>query len=368
MSLNIANLATSFSSRRRNFMLSSHRRDDFIEWLKSMLYHSFVLDAAHTYVDTMSFFEELVQEHRERPALSRLKNLVPTVGKFHTPLPLREAFELYDQKYSVSKRNHVGPTFNELRHTLNLAQVMAVARGLRMITFDGDQTLYSDGANFERDEELSRSIIALLQSNCIVAVVTAAGYGLDGPRYETRLQGLLDRFVELGLDEATVSNFYVCGGECNFLLRCQLVRQEPTEDAPTASTIAAKLFPVAYEDWQAEAVGGPRPYYWSPEKIAQVLDIAEAVMKEAIADLKLRANFLRKERACGIYPGGGTIQHTTVPYSTAQYSHSSRGSMVLPTQRYACIDNIIIFLFISHYTLLQMQCSSWYQQDTDRRN
>jgi hypothetical protein len=46
-------------------MLSSHRKDDLIEWLKNLLKHSFVLDAKGSYADTMSHFEELVEEHRK---------------------------------------------------------------------------------------------------------------------------------------------------------------------------------------------------------------------------------------------------------------------------------------------------------------
>ena len=55
----------SFSSRRRNYMLTSHRRDGLIEWMKSMLHHSFVLDMlTSTAPDTFSHFENLISEHR----------------------------------------------------------------------------------------------------------------------------------------------------------------------------------------------------------------------------------------------------------------------------------------------------------------
>ena len=109
----------SFSSRRRNYMLQPHRRDGLIEWMKHMVQHSFVLDAlASTAPDTFLHFEQLVEEHRaltggpsgpqsaavsrsssfsnvndassgpgERPFMrreSRLKQIVPTVGVFHT--------------------------------------------------------------------------------------------------------------------------------------------------------------------------------------------------------------------------------------------------------------------------------------------
>ena len=185
-----------------------------------MLTHSFVLDCLEdTGADTFAHFEMLIEEHRlvqeensGRP--SRLKQLVPTVGVFHTPLPLKQAYELYNQKHRLSKRKHIQTSFNELRHILNLAQILAMRQveveiptlvqenwlhsqrnmstdtmpstsgdstadvtaasdnsntsssqhgdaaaascmtngefnGPKMITFDGDQTLYTDGANFD---------------------------------------------------------------------------------------------------------------------------------------------------------------------------------------------------------------------------
>ena len=57
---------------------------------------------------------------------SRLKQLVPGVGTFYTRLPLRKAFEAYNAKYGVTKRRHICISFNEIRHILNLAQVLAL--------------------------------------------------------------------------------------------------------------------------------------------------------------------------------------------------------------------------------------------------
>ena len=203
----------SFSSRRRNYLLTPHRRDGLIEWMKSMLMHSFVLDALETTgADTFSHFEMLIDEHRQMDrdgtgGLSRLKQLVPTVGMFHTKLPLRQAFEWYNAKHCLTKRKHIQISFNEIRHILNLAQVMAMHKvddaekeqrlidalaagsmsvlpsadgfsateatpptvlpgtklnGPSLITFDGDQTLYSDGANFESNPLLASYLYLLL--------------------------------------------------------------------------------------------------------------------------------------------------------------------------------------------------------------
>jgi hypothetical protein len=120
--------------------------------MKSMLQHSFVLDALETTAaDTFSHFEVLIEEHRrfdaqqrqqqpqftdmtigttnsmtttnmgssssssshqnnrttlssnahQKQLQSRLQQLVPTIGSFHTPLPLREAFEIYNEKHRL---------------------------------------------------------------------------------------------------------------------------------------------------------------------------------------------------------------------------------------------------------------------------
>jgi IMP and pyridine-specific 5'-nucleotidase len=241
--------------------------------MKSMLMHSFVLDALETTgADTFSHFEVLIDEHRaleleKSPRPSRLKQLVPTVGMFHTRLPLRQAFEIYNEKNRLTKRKHIQVSFNEIRHILNLAQVIAMRHegddkekaskciaeltkstsdlisacamekmnesdeeveatmgpgplnGPKMITFDGDQTLYSDGANFDSNPRLASYLFLLLRHGVNVAVVTAAGYEYNVEKYEFRLSGLLDYFQCHGLSEEECGRFYLFGGECNYLLR-----------------------------------------------------------------------------------------------------------------------------------------------------
>ncbi|KAG5457394.1 MAG: IMP-specific 5-nucleotidase, partial [Olpidium bornovanus] len=156
-----------------------HKRDDFIEFLKSTLLTPFVLhakprdisdgdrlsdttkqlsrenfmdDNLKRYAETMQNVEALVDEHivmqsKGTPHHSRLKRLVPSVGVFFTPLPLREAFLNANKKYSISARRSVPPrcapferpllppSFNDIRRILNTAQVLAVAPQLKLITF-----------------------------------------------------------------------------------------------------------------------------------------------------------------------------------------------------------------------------------------
>jgi IMP and pyridine-specific 5'-nucleotidase len=89
---------------------------------------------------------------------------------------MAQAFRLYDQKYSISQRRMIPPSFNEIRHILNLAQIIDLGKELKMISFDGDQTLYNDGGNFDiKNSELALSLIRLLCHNVKVILVTAAG-------------------------------------------------------------------------------------------------------------------------------------------------------------------------------------------------
>lgn len=287
----MSDVAAGETSSRRNYVLSSMRKDSLMEWMKDMLNHSFVLDAKDSYIGTMRYFEKLIDEHRSchgTELKSRLLEFVPSVGRFHTPLPMSAAFTLYDLKYSISKRRFVAPTFNEIRHILNLSQVMAIGPKLQLITFDGDQTLYTDGGNFEDNEDLAVGIISLMCHGIKVAVVTAAGYGLDGTKYAKRLRGLLDRFVLEGLTKEQVENFFVFGGECNYLLQCTL----QARDVNGTSDMEAVILPVPTEAWQAASLMGPKPTEWPAEDIKVLLDVAETSMRDTVQELRLRAKVI----------------------------------------------------------------------------
>ncbi|KAJ1432313.1 IMP-specific 5-nucleotidase [Ochromonadaceae sp. CCMP2298] len=305
-------------SFRRNCHQASNRKDGLMEWMKQMLYHSFVLDARDSYQGTMKFFEELVDEHMritaenkvsESSIKSRLEVHVPSVGIFYTPLPMSAAFQVYDTKYFISKRRFITPSINEIRHVLNLAQVMAIGPNLELITFDGDQTLYSDGGNFENNDELAIGIMSLLCHGVKVAVVTAAGYGNDGSKYAKRLRGLLERFIAEDLTQQQIENMYVFGGECNYLLQCTVEMSVSRENAggiPGESRTAV-IRPVHFSLWQAEHLSGPKPAFWPLEQVETILDVAERSMRATVSELHLRVKVLRKERAVGVYPGGAEM-------------------------------------------------------------
>jgi IMP-specific 5'-nucleotidase len=82
-------------------------------------------------------------------------------------------------------------------------------QGPRLVTLDGDQTLYSDGANFESNPSLAFYLYQLLRHGVAVAVVTAAGYEYNVENYEYRISGLLHYFQQRGLNEEDCGRFYL---------------------------------------------------------------------------------------------------------------------------------------------------------------
>lgn len=125
-----------FSRRRQNHAVYDHKKDSFIEWIKSILMSTFDLDIMEKQIPVLlGHVDELAKEHMEMSKeenvtsgggpmrASRLSRIVPDVPVFFTPLKLREAFLIYNKKYRITSRRFVYPTFNEIRHVLNLAQV-----------------------------------------------------------------------------------------------------------------------------------------------------------------------------------------------------------------------------------------------------
>ncbi|CAK3817234.1 IMP-specific 5 -nucleotidase 1 [Lecanosticta acicola] len=300
---------------RVEYALKTHRRDQFIEWIKGLLAVPFVLlsqpthiqdddkptvdlmarSANERYGQIMQDVEELVAEHiaHEKPnsnkppsTRSKLRMLVPTVGTFFTALPLRDAFSWQDERRSISSRRFVAPSFNDIRLILNTAQAMSLVRDskLELMTFDGDVTLYDDGESLRPDNECIPRIIQRMKAGVRVGIVTAAGY-TEAKRYYERLYGLLDA---LATNKIPARQLVVMGGEANFLF-CYNPHAE------------YKLDPVPMEDWQL-----PEMRNWTEENIAALLDVAEDALKKCVSALNIPVNILRKTRAVGIYPPTGT--------------------------------------------------------------
>ena len=296
---------------------------------------------------------------------------------FHTPLPLRAAFTIYNEKHRLTKRKHIQISFNEIRHILNLAQIMVDSQektemfhlfdrysmtepsslllsslqalrkdipgrqenvedlltstrnfdvgasgasnndddsvgpigaflddsqngtrgqlnGPKLISFDGDQTLYSDGANFDDNPRLARYMELLLRHGVAVAVVTAAGYEYNVEKYEYRLSGLLKYFSKAKLTAEECERFYLFGGECNYLLQLKAdYHLHPVKEfGPGGWITATQYLPDA-------------PANWEESKISNMLDVVEAKAKAVVEELRLRGRVIRKKRSIGLVPQPG---------------------------------------------------------------
>lgn len=224
--------------------------------------------------------------------------LVPTISAFFTPLALEDAFKQQDSIRAISSRRFVAPSFNDIRLILNTAQIMAMIQpkpyrllkakvqpGLELLTFDGDVTLYEDGASLHSPEAnpVILRLLHFLSQDVRIGIVTAAGY-TQPQHYFSRLSGLL-LAVKLSpeLAAAQKSNLIIMGGESNFLL----VFDEMAEHC---------LRYIHRREWVLETMKT-----WSEEAIQALLDVAEAAFYSCIRTLHLEAKVLRKERAVGIY-------------------------------------------------------------------
>ncbi|OAA63332.1 imp-specific 5 -nucleotidase [Niveomyces insectorum RCEF 264] len=263
------------------------------------------------YAEIMRDIEAMIEEHRllqtaQDPRPSRLQLLVPTVGPFFTPLPLEAAFVYQDGRRHISSRRLVAPSFNDVRLTLNTAQLLALAGRatvaetaaagappaihrtdrLQLVTFDGDLTLYEDGQNLVPDSPLIPRILALLQRDIKVGIVTAAGYDAADKYYE-RLHGLLQAVhAATDLTDTQKHSLLVVGGEASFVF------------AYSASAAPAPLLaPIDPAVWMPDAMKA-----WPAADVAELLDLAETTLRACVERLQLPAQVLRKARAVGIVP------------------------------------------------------------------
>ncbi|TVY89294.1 IMP-specific 5'-nucleotidase [Lachnellula willkommii] len=229
---------------RVEYALKTHRRDQFIEWVKGLLAVPFVLhsqptgvfetrsnsvkmmaaEAHRRYWEIMRDVEVMIDDHIAHQEVglhgqSKLKLLVPSIGTFFTKLPLADAFIYQDKKRFISSRRFVPPSFNDVRLILNTAQLMGVtsAGSIDLATFDGDVTLYDDGQSLEPTNPVIEKILYLMSKDTKIGIVTAAGY-TEAERYYGRLHGLLDAVkASTILSPAQKKNLIIMGGESNFL-------------------------------------------------------------------------------------------------------------------------------------------------------
>ena len=173
-----------------------------------------------------------------------------------------------------------------LSSTLNTSQLLGLVRTgpLKLITFDGDVTLYDDGTNLDHSNPVIPRVMRLLQNGVHVGIVTAAGY-TDAANYHARLYGLLEAVKSaVQNDELTDPRLVVLGGESQYLF----------DFAPESPHCLQR---VPSETWMLDSM-----LAWTDESVQTLLDVAEEALRECITTLNLAAMILRKERAVGIIP------------------------------------------------------------------
>ena len=105
-----------------------------------------------------------------------------------------------------------------------------------------------------------------------VALVTAAGYAYDAPRYMRRLAGLFAYFELHQLAADAAARFWVLGGECNYLLACEAYAAEEAAGGGEGGVEAAGGGPLRYRLVSKEHVWAT---VWSPDEQAshRMLDV-----------------------------------------------------------------------------------------------
>lgn len=238
------------------------------------------------------------QHHHHHLPPSKLKLLVPSMGPLFTRLPLEAAFKYQDRKRYISSRRFVSPSFNDVRLILNSAQIMAVTTysSLQLATFDGDVTLYDDGQSLEATSPIVPRLLDLLHKNVKIGIVTAAGY-TTADRYYARLHGLLDAMAaSTTLTPAQKANLLVMGGEANYLFAF--------DDREPATAVGPNLLrAVPRHEWLT-----PEMMAWGEADIENLLDDAEAALRDCIKSMNLPATLMRKDRAVGIIPEPSTAR------------------------------------------------------------
>jgi len=201
---------------------------------------------------------------------------------------LKDAFIYQDARRFISSRRFVAPSFNDLRLILNTAQVMSLVRSgpLELVTFDGDVTLYDDGESLSPENEVIPRILNLMRKGCRIGIVTAAGY-TEPNKYYGRLYGLLDAIHDSNMSAELKENLIVMGGESNFLFRF-------SDSSPD------RLLVVPRDEWALDEMRT-----WYEEDITELLNVAEAALRDCVNNMRLDAVILRKERAVGIVSSGG---------------------------------------------------------------
>jgi IMP and pyridine-specific 5'-nucleotidase len=193
---------------------------------------------------------------------------------------------------------------------------------LELVTFDGDVTLYDDGQCLTPENTAIPRILRLMERGSKIGIVTAAGY-TEAHRYYERLYGLLDAIHASDLPPASKQHLVVLGGESNYCFKFD-------GDSPDL----LKLVP--RKEWLLDEM-----LLWEESDVTELLDVAEASLRDTVKNMRMEATVIRKERAVGIIPTAGqkfcreTLEETVLIVQKILVSHgiSSVKTGVIDTAR-----------------------------------
>jgi IMP and pyridine-specific 5'-nucleotidase len=161
---------------------------------------------------------------------------------------------------------------------------------LELVTFDGDVTLYDDGQSLTPDNPVIPRILRLMQNGTKIGIVTAAGY-TEAKRYYERLHGLLDALHASDFPPDLKQNLVILGGESNYCFKF-------SGDTPDLLALVPR------KDWLLDEM-----LLWEESDITQLLDTAEASLRDTAKNMRLQGHIIRKDRAVGIIPAEGVKFH-----------------------------------------------------------
>lgn len=175
--------------------------------------------------------------------------------------------------------------------------------GLKLVTFDGDGTIYPHGGVLDDDQQtvgiksnalhLTEQLIQLLQdllSNGIsIALCTAFG-SPTADSYERRLIGLLKQLKPDQLPPNV--SVYAVGGHCNFVYKFHFD--------------SGHFVLLPRSEWEIDSMRS-----WRPEQISSLLDAAEDALQRVASRLGLDPyKMIRKQFAVGFVYMGETSHST----------------------------------------------------------
>lgn len=178
----------------------------------------------------------------------------------------------------------------DIRRLLATAQLLALTSPtspktkLKLITFDGDVTLYPDGSTLLPSNPVIPHLLTLLSHNLHIGIVTAAGYpDPSGSEYSRRLSGLLDAVAKSTLSVQQKGRLAILGGECNYLFRY--------------CGETDRLEWVEQDVWRLDMMKE-----WKHEDIQTLLDIAQDALSSCAKVMRLKSQIIRKPMAVGTNP------------------------------------------------------------------